>query len=68
MKWAIKIISKTLMIKISYISWGGYDKGGYDKGFYGIMLKNLLKRHFLLIEYKVMTFEYTFKYSKFNEI
>ena len=35
MNWAIKIISKTLMIKISNISWGGYDKGGYDKGFYG---------------------------------
>ena len=30
------------MIKISHISWGGYDKedydkGGYDKGFYGII-------------------------------
>ena len=34
MNWAIKIISKTLMTKISYISWGGYDKGGYDKGGY----------------------------------
>ena len=31
MNWSIKIISKTLMTKISHISWGGYDKG-----FYGI--------------------------------
>ena len=31
MNWAIKIISKILMNKISHISWGGYDKG-----FYGI--------------------------------
>ena len=29
MNWAIKIISKTLMTKISHISWGGYDKGFY---------------------------------------
>ena len=41
MNWAIKIFSKTLMTKISHISWegydkGGYDKGGYDKGFYVI--------------------------------
>ena len=28
MNWAIKIILKTLMTKISHISWGGYDKGG----------------------------------------
>ena len=40
MNWAIKIISKAFMTKISHISWGGYDKGdydkgGYDKGFYG---------------------------------
>ena len=34
MNWTIKIISKTLMTKISHISWGGYVKGGYDKGFY----------------------------------
>ena len=34
MNWAIKIFSKTLMTKISCISWGGYDKGGYDKGGY----------------------------------
>ena len=33
MGWAIKIISKTLMTKISHVSWGGYDKG-----FYGILL------------------------------
>ena len=39
MNWAIKIISKTLMIKILHISWGDYDKGGYNKGIYGI--KNL---------------------------
>ena len=25
----VKIISKTLMTKISHISWGGYDKGFY---------------------------------------
>ena len=31
MNWAIKIISKTLMTKISHISWGGYDNC-----FYGI--------------------------------
>ena len=36
MNWAIKIISKTLMTKISHISWWGYDKG-----FYGI------KKHYL---------------------
>ena len=39
MNWAIKIISKTLMIKISHISWGVMTKGlwqrDYDKGFYG---------------------------------
>ena len=29
MNWAIKIISKALMTKISHISWGGYDKGFY---------------------------------------
>ena len=29
MNWAIKIISKTLMTKVSHISWGGYDKGFY---------------------------------------
>ena len=28
MNWEIKIISKTLMTKISHISWGGYEKGG----------------------------------------
>ena len=28
MNWAIKTISKTLMTKISHISWGGYYKGG----------------------------------------
>ena len=39
MNWEIKIISKTLMTKISHISWRGYDKGGYDKGFYGILIK-----------------------------
>ena len=33
MNWNIKIISKTLMIKISHISWGGYDKGFYGKAF-----------------------------------
>ena len=30
MNWEIKIISKTLMTKISHISWGGYDKGFYS--------------------------------------
>ena len=40
MNWEIKIISKTLMTKISHISWGVTTKGvtkkrGYDKGFYG---------------------------------
>ena len=29
MNWAIKVISKTLMTKISHISWGSYDKGFY---------------------------------------
>ena len=29
MNLTIKIISKTLMTKISHISWGGYDKGFY---------------------------------------
>ena len=38
MNWKIKIISKTLVTKISHISWGGYDKGGYDKGGYGFYL------------------------------
>ena len=33
MNWAIEIISKALMAKISHVSWGGYDKG-----FYGIEL------------------------------
>ena len=37
MNWAIKIISKTLMTKISHISWGGYDKGFCD-----ILVQNLL--------------------------
>ena len=31
MNWEIKIISKTLMTKISHISRGGYDKGFYCK-------------------------------------
>ena len=31
MNWAIKIILKTLMTKISNISWGGYGKGFYGK-------------------------------------
>ena len=31
MNWTIKIVPKTLMTKISHVSWGGYDKG-----FYGI--------------------------------
>ena len=35
MNWAIKIISKTLMTKISHVSWRVTTKGGYDKGFYG---------------------------------
>ena len=39
MNWAIKIISKTLMTKNSYISWGGYDKGFYGK-YYNAILKN----------------------------
>ena len=30
MNWAIKIISKKLMAKISHI-----PRGGYDKGFFG---------------------------------
>ena len=33
MNWEIKIISKTLMTKISHISWGGYDKGFYGTSF-----------------------------------
>ena len=33
MNWAIKIISKTLMTKISHISWGVTTKG-FDKGIY----------------------------------
>ena len=45
MNWAIKIISKTLMTKISHVSRGGYDKeGGYDKGFYGIKFCTILSR------------------------
>ena len=44
MNWAIKIILKTLMTKISHISWGVTTKGvttkgGYDKGFYGNRIK-----------------------------
>ena len=33
MNWAIKIISKTLMTKISHISWASYDKGVTTKAF-----------------------------------
>ena len=33
-----KTISKTLMTKISHISWGVTTKGGYNKDFYGITL------------------------------
>ena len=40
MNWAIKIISKTLMTKISHISWGETTKEGYDKGFYGNKYKH----------------------------
>ena len=29
MNWAINMISKSLMAKISHVSWGGYDKGFY---------------------------------------
>ena len=39
MNWAIKIISKTLMTKISHISWGGYDKG-----FYGSLMNDNERR------------------------
>ena len=47
MNWAIKIITKTLMTKISLISWGGYDKGGYDKGFYGnVFILSSFKHYF----------------------
>ena len=34
MNWAIKIILKTLMTKISHISWGGYAKGFYGNTYY----------------------------------
>ena len=37
MNLAIKIISKALMTKISYISWGSYDKG-----FYGIYFNKVI--------------------------
>ena len=37
MNWEIKIISKTLMTKIS---WGGYDKGFYGTLLYGIQIQN----------------------------
>ena len=33
MNWAIKIISKTLMTKISHILWVGYDNGVTTKVF-----------------------------------
>ena len=36
MNWAIKIILKTLITKISHISWFGYDRS-----FYGIFLSIL---------------------------
>ena len=35
MNWTKKNISKTLITKISHISWGGYDKG-----FFGITIFN----------------------------
>ena len=41
MNWSIKIISKTLMTKISHISWGGYDKG-----FYGMQISIRVERIF----------------------
>ena len=41
MNWTIKIILKTLMTKISCISWGSYDKCFYGKDF--IIIKNLGK-------------------------
>ena len=41
MNWAIKIISKTLMTKISHVSWGGYDKGFYGKSIIFIILNSL---------------------------
>ena len=34
MNWAIRIISNTLMTKISHVWWGGFYKRGYDKGFF----------------------------------
>ena len=39
MNWAIKIISKTLITKISHVSWGGYDKG-----FYGIYVQKSFQK------------------------
>ena len=43
MNWEIKITSKTLMIKISHISWGGYYKGFYDININNPQLKDKLK-------------------------
>ena len=39
MNWLIKIISKTLMTKISHISWGGYDKGFYGMSKWSSIMK-----------------------------
>ena len=49
MNWKIKIISKTLMTKISHISWGGYDEG-----FYGNLI--LLSNKFIPYQNDILLF------------
>ena len=43
MNWEIKIISKTLMTKISHISWGGYNKGGVTTKAFTVCIMNIVK-------------------------
>ena len=43
MNWAIKIILKTLMNKISRISWGGYDKEGVTTKAFTVVYVTIIK-------------------------
>ena len=45
MNWAIKMISKSLMTKISHVLWGGYDKG-----FYGNLFVSIIKIKYITKE------------------
>ena len=61
MNWAIKIISKELMTKISHISWGGYDKGGVTTKAFTVLSSRsyfTLKKCILRLFYSIAQIEF----------